>query len=271
MIKILIVDDEPLSLDELKYLLSHYDDVDVVAETNHMDKALQLLQKHKFDLVFLDIRMNNEKAGLKIAQAIVKLEKPPLIIFITAYPQHALKAYDYQPLHYLLKPLSEKKLDQAIQRARTVLYEEMKPPPIDVYEKMIDALRSIKPSKKIAIKYKSQDSYNDTIRPTVYLTPSEILYIHKDKLSNTTKVYTTDGQLFEGVRLTLQEFENQLANDDFFRIHTSYIVNLDYVSGQKPRAAGEENYLVLLKGNSIELPVSKLKIAQLTSILESSN
>jgi len=269
MIHSLIVDDEPLGLNELKYMLSRYNDVNVAFESDNMSEALQLLERHELDLVFLDIEMDNEKSGLKIARKISEQESPPKIIFVTAHPQHALKAYDFQPLHYLLKPISEEKLDQAVQRVRDTLDGENHSLHVETYGKKIDAAQLMKPAKKITIKYKTQDQYNDTIRPTVYLTANEILYIHKDKLSNTTNVFTVDGKQFEGVRQTLKSFEGLLADNDFFRIHTSYLVNLEYVQGLKPRISGDENNLLILKGSAVELSVSKLKIAALKSLLES--
>lgn len=253
MIHTLIVDDEPLCINELKYLLSQYDDIKIDFEALNTHDALKILHIETLDLVFLDIEMNNEKAGLKIAKQISRQENAPQIIFLTAHPQHALNAFDFQPLHYLLKPISQKKLDLAIQRARD-----------------IPELQTPLPGR-IALKYKTYDEYEAIIRPTVYLAPDEILYIHKDKLSNTTRVFTIDGNLFEGIRQTLQGFEALLSRNYFFRIHTSYLVNLKHVQGKKPRTSGEDSNILVLKNSEVELPISKLKISGLKIALESLN
>ncbi len=127
----------------------------------------------------------------------------------------------------------------------------------------------MEPAGRVTIKYRTCDEYDAVIRPTVYLAPDDILYIHKDKLSNTTKVFTTDGKLFEGIRQTLQSFEGLLGGNSFFRIHTSYLVNLQHVLGQKPRTSGEESNILTLKNSTTELPISKLKIGTLKAALES--
>ena len=269
MIRTLIVDDEPLCLDELKHLLSRYKDISIDFEASNMSGALETLKAQTLDLVFLDIEMGNEKAGLKIAKTISEQENAPQIIFLTAHPQHALKAFDFQPLHYLLKPISQEKLDLAIQRARDLAENETNMSGEKNWKNSEHVASSVEPSGRITIKYRACDEYGAIIRPTVYLAPDDILYIHKDKLSNTTKVYTTDGKLFEGIRQTLQSFEGLLNGNDFFRMHTSYLVNLQHVLGQKPRSQGEESNILTLKNSATELPISKLKISALKAALES--
>jgi len=271
MIRTLIVDDEPLCLDELKHLLFRYKDISIDFEASNMSDALAILQTQALDLVFLDIEMGNEKAGLKIARTMSERQDSPQIIFLTAHPQHALKAFDFQPLHYLLKPISQDRLDLAVQRARDLAESEVGMPGEKIYKKIAHAVHAMEPPGRLTIKYKTCDEYDAVIRPTVYLAPDDILYIHKDKLSNTTKVFTTDGKLFEGIRQTLQSFEGQLNGNDFFRTHTSYLVNLQHVLGQKPRSSGEENNVLTLKNSTTELPISKLKISALKSALESMN
>ena len=251
MIHTLIVDDEPLCLNELRYLLSSYKDINIDFEATNLDDALEILQTQSLDLVFLDIEMDNQKAGLTIAKKIEQQNNSPDIIFLTAHPQHALKAFDFQPLHYLLKPISQTKLDLAIQRAREISRAEPTVP------------------GKIALKYKTYDEFDEIIRPTIYLSPEEILYIHKDKLSNTTNLFTTDGNQYKGIRHTLQYFEERLSDSDFFRTHTSYLVNLLHVQGQKPRTSGEESNILTLKNSTAELPISKSKIRTLKTVLSS--
>jgi DNA-binding LytR/AlgR family response regulator len=249
MITTLIADDEPLCLDELRYLLSQHSDIRVSFESDNLHDTLQFLKENIIDLVFLDIEMDYENAGLQIAQAISHLHNPPQIIFITAHPQHALKAFEFQALHYLLKPISDDNFNEALQRARNIFNNK-------------------NTKQKIQIKYKFIDEYGEIIRPTIYLYTNDILYIHKDKLSNTTKVYTANGNIYEGVRKTLQNFEAQFKNSNFFRIHTSYLVNLEYVQENKPGILGDENKIITLKNSVVELPVSKLKIAALKSALK---
>ncbi|VAW60902.1 hypothetical protein MNBD_GAMMA08-897 [hydrothermal vent metagenome] len=258
MIVTLIADDEPLCLNEVRYLLSKHKDVDVAFESDNLQGTLQLIKENAIDLVFLDIEMDHERAGITIAQAISHLNNPPQIIFITAHSQHALKAFEFQALHYLLKPISDNKLDEALDRARDILSRH----------KINEKNKSNMHEEKIVIKYRSKDNYGQVTRPTIYLNTNDILYIHKDKLSNTAKVYTVDGGVYEGVRKTLQIFEAQFKHNNFFRIHTSYLVNLEYVLKNKPGNSGYEKKTITLKYSAVELPVSKLKLTALKSALK---
>jgi DNA-binding LytR/AlgR family response regulator len=267
MMRTLIVDDEALNLDELKHSLTQYKDVDVVAEASNTHEALSMLEQHKLDLVFLDIQMEDETSGLEIAKTISEQENPPQIIFVTAYPQYAHKAFDYQPRHYLTKPVSDEKLEEALQRARVEVDGNSNRFSAEDYKKMKEALQPTTPS--ITFRYKGKDINNDRIYPTAYLKPQEILYIYKVQLGGTVDIYTINGQQYERVKQTLKELENKLVPCDFFRIHRSFIVNLRCVQEVRPRAAGEENYLVLLKETSVKLPVSRNKYEALKLALES--
>ena len=266
----LIVDDEPLNLEELKFLLSHHDDIQVTAEATRMSEALQLIKQQTFDLVFLDIRMEDKQAGLKIAKEISKQPEPPFIIFVTAYPQYAIEAYDYRPLHYLLKPIAQDKLDLALERAREQHHRPTgQPSPLDTQALLRALNSSYTPAKKLVVKHQYQDPHQlETIRATAYINSDEILYIHKTKLSNTVDIHLADGQVFSGVRQTLQEFESELNDYKFFRAHTSFLVNLEHAHSLKRRSSNDENHFLLLKGSSDELPVSKLKLAALKTALE---
>ncbi len=253
MIKVMITDDEPLSRNELKYLLSKYDDINVISEAHSFSSAIDQIKSQRPDLVFLDIQMEEEDTGLKIAQRISTFEFAPLIIFITSHAQHALDAYDFSPLHYLLKPIAEGKLALALDRARELVGENVTSSP---------------DTRKLSIKYRSIDRTGEIVRPLVYLTASEIIYIHKDKMSNTVTVYATKGRIYNGIRQTLQQFEDELKSDKFFRVHTSYLVNLDFASGQKKRSQSNENYVLQLEGSEKELPISKLKYPALKTRLD---
>ncbi len=259
MIITLIVDDEPLCRNEIRYLLSKHEDVNVAFESDNFQGTLQLLKENTIDLIFLDIEMDHKKSGLTIAQAISRLSNPPQIIFITAHPQHALKAFEFQALHYLLKPISDDKFNEALQRARELISRKQT-------NKKNNSL-----IEKTAIKYRLIDDYGQVTRPTIYLNIRDILYIHKDKLSNTTKVHTIDGSTYEGIRKTLQVFETQFKQHNFFRIHTSYLANLDYVLINKCGISGFEKKTITLKKSTVELPVSKLKLTALKLALKDLN
>jgi two-component system response regulator AlgR len=121
--RILIVDDEPLARQRLRMLIGdlHDDDAQVVGDAGDADEAIAQLQAVPVDLVLLDIRMpgpNAATAGLRLAAALKALPRPPAVVFVTAYAEHAIKAFDLEAVDYLTKPVRSQRLAAALQRAR---------------------------------------------------------------------------------------------------------------------------------------------------------
>jgi len=263
IIQTLIVDDEPHCISELRYQLTSFQDIAVVAEASNVRDALQCLENYTLDLIFLDIHMHDEIAGLKIAKYISTLAHPQLIVFVTAYAKYAQEAYDYWALHYLVKPTSDEKLDAAITRVRTMLTKSTSVPN-DVVAKLAKILL---PPAKISIKYRRKNNYDETLYSTVYLDAKEISYIETVNGDNVCNVVTHDGKSFNGVRQPLTQLANQLVKHGFFRIHQSYLVNLNCIYEKHLRERGNGSYIVTLKGSKKIFPVSPSKITELTSIL----
>ncbi|MEN8218696.1 MAG: response regulator [Pseudomonadota bacterium] len=165
-IRVLVIDDEPLARSELKDMLSRYKDIRVEGEAESASEAEQLIEETKPALIFLDIQMETKRAGLSLAKSLTMLSMPPYVIFVTAYPEYALEGYQYEPMHYILKPIEDQMLEEAIKRARKLLNQ--------------------------------CDSSKMEIR--------EIVLIQKVKDSNTAEVYLYGGQVLEGVNETLREF-----------------------------------------------------------------
>ncbi|MDX1251031.1 MAG: response regulator transcription factor [Gammaproteobacteria bacterium] len=263
-LKTLIVDDEPLNRDELKYLLSRQRDIVVAGEAANATQALLLIEQEAPDLILLDIQMKAPREGLNLAEALQKRPNPPAIIFVTAHPQHALEAYDFQPVHYLLKPVSEEKLAEALARAREKIAS-------DNYSHLVDILRPIKhPGQRLAIRHRGKDHTGNTIYPTAFVQADEILFIHKTKNANTSEVHLKNGEVLEGVRLTLEEFKEMLDAKVFFGVHSSFLVNLAHVRGLKKRFSDEEKYLLVLRECPHEIPVAQNKLLALRERLERS-
>ena len=115
-ITVLIADDEPLARERLASLLWHEPDVEVVAQARDGEEAVTAIHDHTPDLVFLDVQMP-QMNGFEVIEA-VGTDKMPLVIFVTAYDQHALKAFQVRALDYLLKPFDRERFTEALQRAR---------------------------------------------------------------------------------------------------------------------------------------------------------
>ena len=116
-IKTLIVDDEPLARERLAGLLGLETDIEVVAQCRDGEEAVMAVQDHSPDLMFLDVQMP-QMSGFDVIDA-VGPERMPLVIFVTAYDQHALKAFQVRALDYILKPFDRERFSEALQRART--------------------------------------------------------------------------------------------------------------------------------------------------------
>ena len=116
-IRTLVVDDEPLARERLTSLLGLENDIEVIGQARDGEEAARAITDHTPDLVFLDVQMPGLN-GFEVIEA-VGTDKMPLVIFVTAYDQHALKAFQVRALDYLLKPFDRDRFQEALQRART--------------------------------------------------------------------------------------------------------------------------------------------------------
>ncbi len=248
LLRILITDDEPLNRAELRFLLEQHADIEIVGEAESASDALEFVKQNNVDVIFLDIEMEEQRSGLDLAQHLSGQATPPSFIFVTAHPEYAQDGYNNYPLplHYLNKPIDETILAEAIQRAR----------------------RQINPGR-LAIKYRETLPDGEHIYPIAYVDSSEIVYVQKTKLNNTLTVHLADLRQLEGVRQTLEQFKDCLGKQTCLCPHHSFLVNPNYVVGLKPRQTGGELYYLQLKGREEEIPVSKLKLNEVKTILES--
>ena len=115
MLRVLIVDDEMLARDELKYLLHRTKEVDFIEEAESIEEALDKMMDEKPDLLFLDIQLSDD-SGFDIAKRLKKMKNPPAIIFATAYDQYALQAFEVDAIDYILKPFDEERVVQAVHK-----------------------------------------------------------------------------------------------------------------------------------------------------------
>src|SRR6476469_3758785 len=115
-IRTILVDDEPLATQGLRLRLEAHDDVEVIATASNGREAIRAIKTHKPDLVFLDIQMPGFD-GFSVIQALLEVE-PPLFIFVTAYSDHAIRAFEAQAIGYLMKPVEEDKLAATLDRVR---------------------------------------------------------------------------------------------------------------------------------------------------------
>ncbi|WP_394220001.1 LytR/AlgR family response regulator transcription factor [Halobacillus trueperi] len=237
-ITVLIVDDERFSREELNFLLEPYEGIEVVGEAGSGDEAVMQTLKLQPDVLFLDVEMP-KMDGMAVAKAVQELKKVPEIVFATAYPDFAVEAFRQKALDYLLKPFDEEQLSETVERI------EKKFAPAEE--------RTAYPPSKLAVEVE------DTIE---YLDPSEIMYVHREdrvtKIVGKQKVYET--------RDALKDVEQRLQGFSFFRIHKSYLVNLDYVHRLTPWFNGA--YQLELQETEEKLSVSRNYVKELRKKLE---
>lgn len=239
-IRCLIADDERYARDELRYLISNYPRIEIVAEVDNGEDALVQTLRTLPHIVFLDIEMPKQN-GLEIAKAIQQMKEPPLIVFATAYPQFAVDAFRIAAIDYLLKPYDEKQLAQTMERVESQLVKD--DPPRIPFE----------PNARLSIEQEGE---------IIFLPIADIYYICREE--NMTKVHTVS-KTYE-IKNTLKELENKLASYAFFRIHKSFLVNLHYVTRLIPWFNGA--YHLELAGLDDQLSVSRNYVKALRQELE---
>jgi DNA-binding LytR/AlgR family response regulator len=200
----LIVDDEAPAREELRFLLRGFPHVQVVGEAANAEEALLLLRELSYDVVLLDIRMPGG-TGLAVARALAKLPSPPAVIFTTAYPDHAVEAFDLAAADYLVKPFDEERLGRALDRALSAVDDD-EPHPAPRTEPSITRLPV---------------QHGDR---TVLIEPGAIVYATAARGYSYLKL-VEDRVL---VSQSLSELERRLP-EGFFRIHRSHLVNLSHV------------------------------------------
>jgi two-component system, LytTR family, response regulator LytT len=237
-ISVLITDDEHYSREELKHLLSSFPFLQVIGEAESGEAAVMKTVQLQPDVVFLDVEMPKMN-GMEAAKILMELKKAPLIIFATAYPQFAAEAFRYEATDYLLKPYDENQLADTIGRI----------------SKLLTAKESthLRPAGKLAVEEDGE---------ILYVDPVEILYVYRD--DKVTKIISKQGS-YE-TKLPLKDLENRLSSYRFFRIHKSYIVNLDYVAKLSPWFNGA--YQLEIEGSNEKLSVSRNYVKALRAKLE---
>ena len=222
-LRTLVADDEALARRNLTILLRRDPDVESIVECGSGLEAIEQIRRSKPNLVFLDVQMP-ECGGFDVLE-LLGGDMPPTVIFVTAYDEYALRAFEAGALDYLLKPFDDIRFGRALQRAKDRLATEPQ-------------RRSI---ARIAVKDRGQ---------VLFLNMSEIDWIEAANYYACLHV----GGATHVVRRTLQELEQDLDEDTFIRIHRSIIVNRDKVRGLELQSSGE--YEVVLD-SKVRLPLSR--------------
>ncbi|MGB7209725.1 MAG: response regulator [Pyrinomonadaceae bacterium] len=239
-IKTLIVDDEPLARERVKRFLRDESDIKIIGEFGNGAEAIEAINEHKPDLVFLDIQMP-EKNGFEVVKALDP-KSMPSIIFVTAYDQYALQAFDVHALDYLLKPFNRERLHRAVSHAREHI-EHKNLGNID--ERLASLIADIRGEKKYLERLVVK-----SVGRVFFLKTDEIDWI--EAAGNYVKLHT--GKESHMIRETMNGIEAKLNPDKFLRIHRSTVVHIDRIKELHPMFSGD--YAVILR-NGTELALSR--------------
>jgi len=229
-IKTLIVDDEPLARERIRRMLQDEKDIAIVGECVGGLEAVEAIERLTPDLVFLDIQMP-QMNGFEVLQSI-ELPNVPVIIFVTAFDQYALKAFEFHALDYLLKPFSKDRLRAALNRAREQI-EISQPNTVD--ERLTALLNDLKSENKYLERLLLKSSGR-----IYFVKTDEVDWI--ESAGNYAKLHV--GRETHLLRETMSGLEESLNPENFLRIHRSCIVNIDRVKELHPLFSGD--YMVIM-------------------------
>lgn len=237
MLKSIIVDDEFKSGESLKILIEDFcDDVEVSAICSTVDEGIAAIAAHQPDVVFLDIQMQRE-TGFDLLERLkeVKFE----VIFTTAHSEYALKAIKFSAIDYLLKPIDLEELKASLSKVKKKLSQ-------NIGARLQHLMKNLRDP--------STENYKlalPTAEGLFFVKVSSIVYCEAS--SNYTEIFTDDGKKHI-VSRTLKEYDEMLSDHNFFRIHNSYLINLNAVNKY---IRGEGGSVVMSNGRSLD--VSKRK------------
>jgi two-component system LytT family response regulator/two-component system response regulator LytT len=213
-IRALVADDERLARDELLFLLASFPDVEVVGQAANGLEAVELARKLAPDLLFLDIQMPGLD-GFHVMRELMGDPSVPQVVFVTAFDQYAIRAFEVNAIDYLLKPVDKNRLRQAVARA---LRRKRDGEPIESQlERLLGALERGSRQKRVVVRVGERFMLVDASDIVYAATEGGVVKIVTDRVTGTSNVKT------------LEELANGLDPSLFWRVHRAYIVNLERI------------------------------------------
>ncbi|HKP68952.1 MAG TPA: LytTR family DNA-binding domain-containing protein [Pyrinomonadaceae bacterium] len=250
-INTLIVDDEPLARDRIKRFLRDEEGIRLIGECKNGSEAIDTINRETPELVFLDIQMP-EKNGFDVIKAL-DAKRMPTIIFVTAYDQYALQAFDVHALDYLLKPFNRERIKRAVARAREHIDHKRLG---NIDERLNALIADIRGERKFLDRLVVK-----AVGRVFFLKTDEIDWI--EAAGNYVKLHV--GRDSHMIRETMNGIESKLDPAKFLRIHRSTVVNIDRIKELHPMFSGD--YAVILR-NGTELALSRNYRERFTELFE---
>jgi len=255
-LRTVVVDDEQLARDELCFLLSKIDDVEVVAQAANGVEALDVIEEHAPDLVLLDVQMPG-LTGFEVARRLLKGGFESHLVFVTAYDRHAIEAFDVNAVDYILKPVESARLETALERVRKRVQPERgagRPSGADL-DRLLQALGG-RNSLREQLAVKVGDRFllihaDEVVHASV---EDDVITVVTNSLSGTSNYRTLD------------ELQARLDPGMFWRVHRSHLVNINKIREIVPWFS--RNYILKMKdAKGTEIPVSRSQTKRLREYL----
>jgi two-component system LytT family response regulator len=218
----IILDDESPAIEELSYFITNFTSIKILEKFDDSIKALEYVQAHPIDVIFLDINMP-KLDGLAFSRVIKTLKVKPFLVFISAYREYAIEAFEVAAFDYILKPYSENRILDTLHR--------------------LDNCTPTKSTNNKMTLWKNEKLFVVNINHICYCEANE----------HEVLIYTSEDQY--KVTSSISDFYKKLPQDDFFKCHRSYIVNLDKITEIVPWF--NNTYMLKLEGIDTEIPVSR--------------
>jgi two-component system response regulator LytT len=251
-----IVDDEQLARDELAFLLKNAGDVNILAQGKNGLEAVNLVKEHSPDLVFLDVQMPG-LTGFEVARRLLEAGPASHIIFVTAYDQHAIEAFEVNAVDYLLKPVDPARLELALQRARgRMSVDRRRGPNNDQLERIVQLVTE-RQSRRERLAIKVGERF-------LLVQAEEIIYA---SLVDDSITVVADQHAGISSDRTLDDLQARLDPAVFWRVHRSHLVNINKIKEIVPWFS--RNYILRMKDvKATEIPVSRTQTRRLRDYLK---
>ncbi len=247
----LLADDEPLLRDRLRELLQKlWPELVIVAEAANGNQAAKLIAEHAPDVAFLDIKMPGQ-TGIEVAQGI---ETNARVVFVTAYDEFAVQAFEREAIDYVMKPVNEARLAQTITRVKNALAQKESPPEIAALLNLLTQSRATTtPGNASVVEKKTPLRWIRASRGdiTYQIAVDEVLFFHSD--DKYTIVNTANGE--HVIRMALTELLESLDAEQFWQVHRGTVVNVNCVASSK--RDGDGRVTLNLRGWEKPIAVSR--------------
>lgn len=241
-LRVLVIDDEPLARQGVRGLLEAQDGVEVVGEASSGEEAVEAIGDLEPDIVFLDIQMP-EMNGFEVLES-MEIDPPPVVVFVTAYDEYAIRAFEVHALDYLLKPFDDQRFEQAFDAARQAVRRREDSEFARRLEQMLASRRRVDLGDAAAA-----EATEEGLKRLVVKSSGRVNFVNVDDLrwveaaGDYVRLHTDDGSVL--MRETMKAMTEGLDPEEFVRVHRSTIVRISEI--REIRSDGKGRYHVVLQ------------------------